>query len=313
MSISQTYYIDGSSLETSTGVYLNSQMSVPANDGYYSNGSISRRQLGGILLAVQTCPSCLTECGISFSAEPPPRVSLINVNVLNNVGPIIIKFSPNAIYASGILVEYDGVYYNQLSSPIYGLLAGSPSDKETYIGEDPSPCILPITPISLDLPIYKYLDGSFVNTGSTEAISILSSQVATTATPPGLCVMVIPKPNITPSELSVKIVSTCSPDSSYELSVECPNSISEFIGGQRWDSPFDPGFCGYIGAYIYYFVSVNNSPTIGLYDWVFNDANAQDFLPNGWYRIDPFSPPNDLIEVVDGIVVHVANSSSYCP
>ena len=98
MSISQTYYMDGSSLETSTGVYLNSQMSVPAQDGYYSNGSVSRQQLGGILLAVQTCPSCLTECGFSINrVASTPLVSLININVLNNIGPIIIRFNPNLL------------------------------------------------------------------------------------------------------------------------------------------------------------------------------------------------------------------------
>ena len=311
MSISQTYYMDGSSLETSTRIYLNSQMSVPAQDGYYSNGSVSRQQLGGILLAVQTCPSCLTECGFSFNRSPiEPLVSVINVNVLTNVGPIIIKFNPYLLI-SGILVEYDGVFYNQLSSYIYGLLAGSPSDKETYVGQNLS-CTLPIVPDSEIVPIYKYLNGVWSDTGSSEAISIVSSQIETTGGYPGECVMVIPKPNTSPSTLSIKILSPCG-SSGYDISVDCPNSISQFVGGQRWDSPLDPGFCGYIGAYLYYFVSVNNSATIGLHDWVFNDANAQDFLPNGWYRIDPFSPPNDVIEVVNGVVVHVGNSSTYCP
>ena len=312
MSISQTYYIDGSSLETSTGVFLNSQMSVPAQDGYYSNGSVSRRQLGGILLAVQTCPSCLTECGISLSVEPLPQISLININALSNVGPVIIRFSPN-ILPSGILVEYDGVYYNQLSSPTYGLLAGSPSNKETYIGQAVTSCTLPITPTSEDLSIYKYLDGSFVDTGSIETVSITPLQVATTATPPGLCVMVIPKPNVSPSNLSIKIVSTCLPDSSYELSIDCPNSIPEFVGTIRFDSPLDPLFCGgIVGLNNYYFVSVNNLSTVGLYDWVFSDPNAQVPLADGWYKIVPYPAPNDTIEVANGVVVTLTDSSFYC-
>jgi len=310
MSISQTYYIDGSSLETSTGVYLNSQMTVPAQDGYYSNGSVSRRQLGGILLAVQTCPSCLTECGFSIEVEPPPQISLININVLNNVGPIIIKFDPY-FFPSGILVEYDGVYYNKLSSPTYGLLAGSPSNKETYIGQAVTSCTLPITPSSEDLPVYKYLNGSFVDTGSIETVSITPFQVVTTAVSPGLCVMVIPKPNPTPSSLSIRVINPC-PSTSYILSAECPASIPEFVGTIRFDSPLDPLFCGEVGLNNYYFVSVNSSATVGLYDWVFSDPNAQVPLADGWYKIVPYPAPNDTIEVLNGIVVTVTDSSFYC-
>ena len=310
MSISQTYYIDGSSLETSTGVFLNSQMSVPAQDGYYSNGSVSRRQLGGILLAVQVCPSCLTECGISFNrVADTPLVSLINVDVLSNVGPIIIKFNPNLLI-SGILVEYDGVYYNQLSSPTYGLLAGSPSNKETYVGEDVS-CTLPIVPDSETVPIYKYLDGVWYDTYSSETISITPFQVVTTILSPGECVMVIPKPNTTPSDLSIKITSPCG-SSGYDLTVDCPNSIPEFIGSIRFDSPFDVGFCDEISLNNYYFVSVNNSSVVGLYDWVFSDPNAQVPLSDGWYKILPYPAPNDTIEVANGVVVTLTDSSFYC-
>lgn len=53
-----TYYIDSSDLESATSVYLNEDLTVLAPDGYYSNGTISRNQVDGILLPSQTCPSC---------------------------------------------------------------------------------------------------------------------------------------------------------------------------------------------------------------------------------------------------------------
>jgi len=304
MSISQTYYIDGLSLETSTAVYTNSEMSLYAPDGYYSDGSISRQQVSGTLLAVQQCVSCLTECGISFSSNPTPRVSLINVNVLSNIGPIIIRFNP-VLLASGILVEYDGNFYNKLSSPTYGLLAGSPSNKETYIGQAITSCTLPVVPDSVILPIYKYLGGVFQDTGSNETISINPFQVATTATSPGECIMVIPKPNTSPSDLKIKIVSTCSPNSNFELTVDCPTSLPSFNSTTAYPSTSSSGFCTDPLDYTFYFASQTYSETLGLYDWVFSTPDAQNVLADGWYRISPLPLPNNAIHVVGGVVVQI--------
>lgn len=303
MSTTQTYYLDGSSLETSTTVYQNSDMSLIASDGYYSNGSISRQQIGGILGLVMTCPSCLTGCGISLNrVNEVSLISIINVDVLTNVGPVIITFNPNLLI-SGIVAEYDGAYYNKLSSPSFGLLGGSPSNKETYLGITSS-CLLPVFPASETLPIYKYLDGSWLDTGAVETISISTGQIQTTVSAPGQCVMVIPKPNSNPSNLNIKITSPCA-DSGYDIQVDCPVSIPSFIGSIRFDSPLDPSFCGDVSLNNYYFVSLTSSITIGLFDWVFADPNAQTLLADGYYKIDPLPYPSyaNTIRVQSGIVI----------
>lgn len=310
MSISQTYYLDNSSFADSSSVFSNSDMSLYAPDGFYSDGSISRQQVGGILGLPTTCPSCLIECGFSGNrVADEPLVDIYNVNVLSNLGAIIIRFYPNLLI-SGILVQYDSVYYNKVSSFTEGPLNGLPSNKETYLGETAS-CPLPISPASETVPIYKFLNGSWYDTGSNETISILAPQVQTTTLNPGECVMVIPKPNTTPSTLNVKIVSPC-PNSGYDLTIECPNYLPEFIGSQTFVSPSSPEFCGEISGEIYYFVSVNSSPTVGLYDWVFLDSTAQNYLPDGWYRLSPFPAPNDTIQVLNGTIITVTDSSIYC-
>jgi hypothetical protein len=311
MPINQTYYLDSSSLETATSVYQDSDMLIPADDGYYSSGSISRRQVGGILLAIQPCTSCLTECGFSGSTEiTEPRVSLISANMASSTGLIIVRFNSNSLI-NGILVEYDGVYYNKLSSPLYGPLVGSPTNKETYIGESPSICALPIIPSFANLPIYKFVSGSWRDTSSIETISIASSQVQTTVSNPGTCLMVIPKPNIVPTDLNIKIVSACD-NAIFDLSVDCPIDIPQFEGSERFDSPFDPLFCEGFAINIYYFVSVNSLGTVGLYDFVFSDSMGQTPLADGFYRISPYLPPNDTMEVSNGIVINILGSSSYC-
>jgi hypothetical protein len=50
--------MDASTLTDASTLYLDEQLTIIAPDGYYSNGSISRYQLDGVLLPEQICPSC---------------------------------------------------------------------------------------------------------------------------------------------------------------------------------------------------------------------------------------------------------------
>jgi len=58
MAISETYYLDTPSLGTATVIYSDAALTTIADDGFYSDGIISRQQVGGVLLPQQTCPSC---------------------------------------------------------------------------------------------------------------------------------------------------------------------------------------------------------------------------------------------------------------
>ena len=53
-----TYYMDASTLTDASTLYLDEELTIIAPNGYYSNGSISRYQLDGVLLPEQICPSC---------------------------------------------------------------------------------------------------------------------------------------------------------------------------------------------------------------------------------------------------------------
>ena len=55
---SGTYYIDGASLSSATAVYTDTNLTTKATDGYYSVGGNVRQQSSGLLLPVQTCPTC---------------------------------------------------------------------------------------------------------------------------------------------------------------------------------------------------------------------------------------------------------------
>lgn len=58
MAINSTYYLDAADLSLATAVYLESTLTNKAPDGFYGDGTISRQQSGGILLAAETCAAC---------------------------------------------------------------------------------------------------------------------------------------------------------------------------------------------------------------------------------------------------------------
>ena len=59
MAISSSFYINAPSLASATAIYTDADLTVCADDGYYSDGVISRQQVGCVLLPQQICPSCI--------------------------------------------------------------------------------------------------------------------------------------------------------------------------------------------------------------------------------------------------------------
>ena len=67
MATSASFYINGPSLEAATAVFTDSSLLTCAADGFYSDGVISREQVGCVLLPQQTCPSCSTAFSLGYS------------------------------------------------------------------------------------------------------------------------------------------------------------------------------------------------------------------------------------------------------
>ncbi len=64
----QLFYLDGPTLSTANSVFTDVNLTILASDGYYSDESVSRQQVNGILQAVETCISC--------ASPTPPTPSL---------------------------------------------------------------------------------------------------------------------------------------------------------------------------------------------------------------------------------------------
>ena len=66
MATQSLYYLDAPSFSSATKVYTDAALTTVAPDGYYSDQSISRQQVGGVLLPQITCPSCDSSYLVGF-------------------------------------------------------------------------------------------------------------------------------------------------------------------------------------------------------------------------------------------------------
>jgi hypothetical protein len=67
MATSGTYYLDAASLALATAVYTDAGLTTLAPDGFYSDNSIVREQLLGVLQAQSSCPTCGTMVTLCYS------------------------------------------------------------------------------------------------------------------------------------------------------------------------------------------------------------------------------------------------------
>ena len=138
MATSGTFYLDAPSLSTATVVYSNAALTTVAANGRYSDGSISREQVSGVLLPPVICPACAIPCGGTISASGAQGVYYLNTGLSGAIGAVIIRFNPLNV-PDGILAVYNSTIYNGVSSPQYGWLKGT-AGLPTYIGQTSADC-----------------------------------------------------------------------------------------------------------------------------------------------------------------------------
>jgi len=306
------YYLDGPSLALSTSVYTDAALTICANDGVYSDGSITRVLAGCVLGSSKFCPSCGERCGNNVNNNNKPSgtySSIIDLgNDPGNTGAVIVRFNPMDLgggeVPKGIIVTYDGVNYNTFSSPIYGLLT-APTNLPVYIGRQSDDCgIVSGSPFVLPNNNWDVTTGSYVYNGTTSAVSVLPSQVQTNISSAGDCIMVIPKVSLNPSSLDVTVYGPCL-YSGFQLIVECPAPLFPTYTSQVGITP--DAICQYEDNLVYYNAPVNGNGTIlGLFDWIFLDINGEVIASDGYYYAPTMLPsPYDWFLVQSGIIIQM--------
>ena len=294
------FYIDGTTLSNSTAIFDDQGLTTCAAAGFYSDGIISREQVVAnnscYLLPQQACASCATACDSTISAGGGQGIFYMDIDVggtSSDTGAIVISFNPQSI-PDGIQVLYDSVVYNKLSSNL-GLLQSSTPQVPTFVGSQASQgnCNGG-TPGDIigtySLPVSNYNGAAFQGSGTNETIVITSQQDLLTPNAPGVCVMVIPKPNPSPATMQIKVIGPCG-STGWAIALNCPTPLTQFLGAVNADSTSTDACnqgnrpaTSILTQYFHQPVPTNGAvgiPTIN--DYVFNDQNGVTFPPDGWY------------------------------
>lgn len=311
MAINAPFFLDAASLDLATSVYLDSGLVNISPDGFYGDGTITRQQSSGLLLLQSDCEACGAPCGTSIGGSGGSGVYMVNLNVGSTAtGAIIITFNPAGV-PDGIRGTYDGIVYNKLSSPVYGGLQSSNYGHYTIIGSTGSvggcgdwyPSGATLTQPEF---LYDPLTSTFTATGGTATTVISTTDFFIESGTMGNCIMVIPKPNTTPSTLLIEIIGPCS-STAWTFAASCPAALPSFASSARLVTYPGPILCSMPMDQTYYYAKVNTaSPTepIGK-DYVFTDANGEFPLPDGYYvtYYDGVTSVG-LINVSNGIILN---------
>lgn len=303
MAINSTFYLNAPSLGSATAVFLDSNLTNCAPNGFYSDGTIVREQKNCILLPQQTCPACAVPCGIPINGRTGGQgIFLINLNTGDTIGAVIIRFDPYDV-PDGIRATFDGIVYNRLTSPIDGIHQSTNSNNYTFIGKTSSDCGISGTTYPA-LQEFLYNGGAFLPTGVTKSLAVNPGDVSLGTLAPGNCMMVIPKANSSPSIINFEIAGPCN-GTSWLINIACPILLTEFPSSSVRENLF--GICETIITEYYYNASLGNTPGIvDVYDFVYSDNIGSIPLDNGFYYANgSISGGANWFQVTNGVVVSV--------
>jgi hypothetical protein len=299
-----TYYIDGTTLSNSTAVYDNAAMTLCAADGFYSDGVIVREQVNCSLLPAQTCPTCAEPCGGTINGSGAQGIYLLDLDVggtPTDTGAILVMFNPRSV-PDGIRATFNSTVYNKVSSPVDGYHGSTSTSNFTFIGAQNSDC--GISGSTYNLNEFNYVGGSFQQTGNTQSVTVNPGDVSL-GSAPGDCIMVIPKPNPTPSVVNFEFVGPCA-GTIFDIRVSCPAALPSYSSTTVPRSLVTDA-CGDTINQTYYHAPVNGTAGVpALYDWVFSDPNGQSVLLGGWYKIENANGVQYPIQVDDnGVIITI--------
>ena len=313
MPLPTSFYYDGLTFAAATNVWLDAALTIPAPDGFYGTAGYYREKVGGVLLQQTICTTCSVSCGNQIPGIVFGQGKYnFTYDLGTSTGAVLVRFQPTDAPAK-CTWTYGGVSASEYSSSTEGYLQG-------LVGT-----------IAGGAACSSAIDNATGSNGATYSVTEYNWQTATntfqsapasvtlgpyannaaggtslTTANPGVCVMVIPKPNATPSTASFVIESPCTGKPS--ITVNCPIQLNEFLAGPAG------GACGGLTSRMYT-AHVGNatgiSTTISVNDWAFSDVNGVTQHPAGTFPV--FAGGNKCVTVnADGIVTAVTTCTGTC-
>jgi hypothetical protein len=220
-------------------------------------------------------------------------------DITSATGAIIIVYNPGEI-PNGIQATYNAVNYNKLSSQNFGKLQSSVlGNAYTMVGTTASQC--GNVPGTLNLEVYQASNNTYtLQQGVQMNATIGAGDLALTATDPGTCVMVVPKPLVANATIDVNIPVFCG-GAAFDVKVLCPAPIPAVSTSSVNVSSV--GACSAPTGTNHYFVQTSGSTTgPELHAYVFTDATGTTPAADGYIAYVGFS-----YQIQDGIIIAVAS------
>ena len=316
MPLPTSFYYDGLTFAAATNVWLDAALTIPAPDGFYGTAGYYREKSGGVLLQQTICTTCSVSCGNQIPGIVFGQGKYnFTYDLGTSTGAVLVRFQPTDAPAK-CTWTYGGVSASEYSSSTEGYLQG-------LVGTIAAGADLKICANAIDnatgsngatYSVTEYNWQTSTNTFESEPVSATlgpytnnaAGGTSLTTANPGFCVMVIPKPNATPSTATFVIESPCS--GKPGITVNCPIQLNEFLAGPAG------GTCGVYPNRMYT-AHVGNatgvSTSISVNDWAFSDVNGVTQHPAGTFPV--FSGGSKCVTVnADGIVTAVTTCTGSC-
>lgn len=331
-----TYCFDGANFAQATSLYTNSTLTTLAPDGYYAQGTISRRQLNGLLLNAVACSSCVDPCGVGVNASVSNNgLFYSQFGLGSDIGAIVIYLYAYSSIPDGIVVTYNSNSYNKLtclnndgntikenggSSIPYAGFNNQGTGLPTYVGKNNVDVVnnspYNIVPgancvTSQQLKDFTLINGTYIVQGTSQIKTVVPAQVGTAAVS-YVYTMVIPKTSASPSVLDLQIFAPiCGTAFSYNL--DCPVALDSFQGSASQANTT----CA-ANVATYYFVQnaqwinantispkTNSTPEVG--NWVFTTNTGSTYLNNTNTDLYYIINNTTYIKVKYGVVIETGN------
>ena len=289
-----TVYLDAPTLSGATAIYTDSGLTTPAADGFYSDSNaggigIFRQQTTSgstiTLTPPSSCAPCTPSCGTTGvrGTVVKDAYAVWNCTVGSATGAIVINL-PAPTIPVGIRATYDGVEYTTLSAATAGQRGPATGGELIVVGETASAC--PQLPGTFNLNNLIPSGSNWVTTSGSTSITHSNANLSLSASV-GNMVMVINKPNASPSTIKIELTAPCGNGTLLDVTVQCPQTLPGTQRG-RMESTDTAACTGGLSGRNAYFVHTDG--TVGglpeLHSFAFNDAAASAFLPSGWYKYD---------------------------
>lgn len=305
MALSSNFFYDGSTLESSTKIFMDKNGLIPAPNGFYKEGGVVREYLNGAFVSTDSC-DCPNNC--DYIAELTDDVVAIydaTFNVGSDLGVIVLRATPTnknfGMSANYFLIDYKDVYVgtSMLTTSRDFVIWG---DAQTSISGCPNQFS---NSVYTNVDNYVMSGNIFNKVNVIPTITAYNDQVFNTALTTGM--IIIPKLSAIQNTISVRWYGLC-PNFAANIEGNCVEQAFPFeVFSEAYNTESEACDASPSAGVSCFCIKKNLSePNINSGDVAFEDPNAVIPMAEGFYIYDASGPSNTIIQIGNnGIILAI--------